>query len=430
MDTAMTKSIIRGGTVIDATGSRVADVICENGLICEVGKNLDATGANVIDASGCVVSPGLVDIHTHLREPGGEESETIETGTRAAALGGYTAVVAMPNTDPVIDNLSVVREIQAASISASTDVAVAASITLGRQGKELAPIAELVNAGVHMFTDDGSGLQSSRLMRRALEYASMFDAVIASHCEDESLSHGGQMHEGAVSAQLGLPGIPAEAEELMAMRDITLSKRIGGHVHLMHLSTAGSIELVRAAKHAGLPITAEVAPHHFTLTDDEVRTFNPVFKVNPPIRSDEHRQAIKQAIKDGIIDAIATDHAPHSDDKKQRPFDEAPCGMLGLETAFALANTELDIPIESILALMSWQPARLARLDRDHGVTIMPGRPANLAVLDTAAEWFVDPTQMASKSHNTPYAGRKVRGRARHTLLRGTPTVLNGEAQR
>lgn len=426
----MGKIVIKGGTVIDANGKRSADVLIKGDSIVEVGPNLDGTGASVIDAAGCVVAPGLVDIHTHLREPGREEAETVETGTRAAALGGYAAVVAMPNTEPAIDSEAIVRQVQRAAIGASADVAIAAAITVGREGKQLTQMAELAGLGVRMFTDDGWPVQDNGMMRRAMEYASTLDVVIASHCEDKTLSRGGHMHEGAVSSELGIGGIPPEAEELMVMREIALSKKTGSRVHLMHLSTVNSVAMFAEAKLQGLPVTAEVAPHHFTLTDEGVRSFDPVFKVHPPIRSEEHRQAIKKAVEGGLIDAIATDHAPHATNLKELPFEEAPCGMLGLETALALAITELDLPIEKILAMMSWQPAAIAQLGDQHGGPVAPGRPANIVVFDPDAMWVVEPNRLASKSRNSPYSGRKVRGQVRHTFLRGEATVLNGEAQR
>lgn len=424
-----TTTIIKGGTVIDETGTRIADIAISDGVITNVGADIVIEGATVLDASGCVVSPGLVDIHVHLREPGREDAETIETGARAAALGGYTAVVAMPNTQPTIDHLSVVRLVQRLADGVSCDVAVSASITVGREGKQLTEMAELARAGVRIFTDDGSGLQNDGLMRRAMEYSSSLNVTIASHCEVESLSRGGHMHEGDVSTVLGVGGIPAEAEDLMVMREIALARKTGARVHIMHVSTTGAVEMVRAAKASGLAITAEAAPHHFTLTDEEVRSFDPVFKVMPPLRSAEHRDGVKRGLADGTIDAIATDHAPHAPHHKELALDEAPCGMIGLETALGLALTELDLPIEEVLALLSWQPARIAQLE-EHGLPIAVGNPANLVVIDTGAIWTVEPERFASKSRNSPYVGRKLRGRVRHTLLRGIPTVLNGEATR
>jgi dihydroorotase len=422
--------VIRGGTVVDASGSRQADVLVRNGAVAEVGDGLSARVE--LDASGCVVAPGLVDLHTHLRQPGREEAETVESGSRAAALGGYTAVVAMPNTEPAVDCAAVVREVLdlGAGAGALCDVRVAGAITVGRAGEQLAPMAEMAALGVRLFTDDGNGVQDVRLMRRALEYASALGVTLAQHCEDEALAAGGHMHEGAVSSRLGIPGIPSEAEELMVMRDIALARLVGTRVHFLHLSTAGSIAMVAAAKAQGLPVTAEVAPHHFTLTDDEVASYDPVFKVNPPLRTAADVAAVRDALRNGDVDAVATDHAPHPREAKEAPFDEAPPGMLGLETALALALTELDLPVEQVLALFSWQPARIAGLSGEHGGPITEGAPANLCVIDPAAAWVVEPERLASRSRNTPYAGRKLTGRVLHTILRGEPVVVDGEAQR
>ena len=442
-DVASVGWIIRGGTVIDRTGERVADVaIAPDGTIAAVGSTLDAAAlgmgdAPVLDATGCIVTSGFVDIHTHLREPGREEAETIETGSRAAALGGYTAVVAMPNTEPTIDSAAVVRLVLDAGRAAGLcDVRSSGSITIGREGGALSPMAELADLGVRIFTDDGCGVQDDRLMRRALEYASglSHDVVLAQHCEVEALSHGGHMHEGEWSSRLGIPGIPAEAEELMVARDIALSRLTGASMHFQHLSTAGSVELVRAAKAKGLPVTAEATPHHFTLTHAEVASFDPVFKVNPPLRGADDVAAVRAGLADGTIDAIATDHAPHTRETKEAPFDAAPCGMLGLETALALGITELVEPgvlgMQDLLALLSWQPAAIARVGDVHGRPVEPGEPAHLTVFDPTHEWTVDPSTFASKSDNTPYAGRTVRGKVRHTLLCGVPTVRDGEATR
>jgi dihydroorotase len=424
--------VIRGGTVIDATGSRLADVLIQEGVISTVGSKVSSVpaGTVILEAGGCVVAPGLVDLHTHLREPGREEAETVESGARAAALGGYTAVVAMPNTEPAIDNAAVVRQVLDLGASACCDVKVAGAITVGRQGRQLAPMAEMAALGVTLFTDDGTGVQDARLMRRALEYSSALGVTLAQHCEDSSLAGGGHMHEGEWSSRLGIAGQPAEAEELMVMRDLALARLTGARVHFLHLSTAGSLAMIRGAKASGLEVTAEVAPHHFTLTDAEVASYDPVFKVNPPLRSEVDVAAVKAALADGIIDAIATDHAPHTQESKEAPFDEAPPGMLGLETAVALAFTELSIPVEKVLALMSWQPARIAGLSAEHGGPIQVGRPANICVIDPAAKWVVDPYALASRSRNTPFAGRALVGRVRHTVLRGEPVVVEGEAQR
>ena len=423
--------LLQGGQVLDVTGRRRADLLLGgDGRVRAVGTDLDAGGARVLDATGCLVAPGLVDLHTHLREPGREEAETVETGSRAAALGGFTAVTAMPNTEPALDSAAAVREVLDLGKVALCDVQVAGAITVARAGDQLAPMGEMADLGVRLFTDDGRGVQDDRLMRRALEYASGLDVTLAQHCEVESLSEGGHMHEGAWSSRLGIPGVPAEAEELMVMRDIALSRLTGGRMHFQHLSTAGSVELVRRAKRAGMAVTAEACPHHFTLTDAEVASYDPLFKVNPPLRTDVDIAAIKAGLADGTIDAIATDHAPHAQEVKEAPFDEAPCGMLGLETALALALTELDLPVEQVLALLSWQPAAIAGLGEVHGGPIVEGSPANLVVIDPEATWVVDPYRLASRSRNTPYAGRTLTGRVRHTILWGEPVVVDAEAQR
>ena len=421
--------VLKGGRVIDATGEHRADVLIDDdGRIAAVGPDLSA--GQTIDAGGCVVAPGLVDLHTHLREPGREESETVETGSRAAALGGFTAVVAMPNTEPAIDSAAVVRDVLELGRKALCDVHSSGAITVGRAGEQLAPMAEMAALGVRIFTDDGNGVQDNRLMRRALEYASGLGVTLAQHCEDESLSHGGHMHEGEWSSRLGIPGIPSEAEELMVMRDISLARLTGGRVHFQHLSTDGSIAMVRAAKAGGLAITAEATTHHFTLTDERCSTYDPVFKVNPPLRTAGDVAAVKAGLADGAIDAIATDHAPHAQEFKETTFDDAPPGMLGLETALALAITELDLDLATILALLSWRPAVIAGLSELHGGPIEQGRPANLCVIDPTATWTVDPAALASRSRNTPYAGRTLTGKVRHTFLFGEPVVVDGEATR
>jgi dihydroorotase len=424
--------VVRGGTVVDATGSRRADILIRDGVIDSVGPKMTSVpaGTVVLDAEGAIVSPGLVDLHAHLRQPGREEAETVDSASRAAALGGYTAVVAMPNTEPTIDSAAVVRQVLDLGATACCEVAVAGAITVGRGGTQLAPLAEMAALGVRIFTDDGTGVQDARLMRRALEYASSLGVILAQHCEDASLSAGGHMHEGEWSSRLGIPGQPAEAEELMVMRDLALCRLTGTPVHFLHLSTAGSLSMVRGAKASGLPVTAEVAPHHFTLTHAAVAGYDPVFKVHPPLRTDEDVAAVRAGLADGTVDAIATDHAPHAPEAKEAPFDQAPPGMLGLETALALALTELDLPLERVLALLSWQPAAIAGLSATHGGPVAEGRVANLCVIDPALAWTVDPSALASRSRNTPYAGRELTGRVRHTVLRGEPVVVGGEAQR
>jgi dihydroorotase len=423
--------LIRGGRVVDAGGERAADVAVEDGRIAAVVVDGSDLAADVVlDAGGCLVAPGLVDLHTHLRQPGREEAETVETGARAAALGGFTCVLAMPNTDPPIDSAGVAREVLEVGRDACCEVRTSAAITVGRQGAQLTPMAELAALGVRFFTDDGDGVQDGRLMRRALEYAQGLGVTLAQHCEDAVLAAGGAMHEGAWSSRLGLPGQPAEAEELMVLRDIALARLTGGRVHFQHLSTRRSVELVAAAKAEGLPVTCEAAPHHFTLTDACCASYDPVFKVNPPLRTEDDVAAVRRGLADGAIDCIATDHAPHPPEAKEQPFDQAAPGMLGLETALALALTHLDQPIAEVLGLLSWRPAALLGVGDRHGGPIEAGRPANLCVVDPTAAWTVDPAALASRSRNTPYGAMTLTGRVRHTLLRGEPVVVDAEAQR
>jgi dihydroorotase len=435
----MTKYVVRGGRIVDGRGERRADVVVADGSVVEVGPDLDAAGATVLDASDCVVSPGFVDLHTHLREPGREEAETVESGARAAALGGFTAVVAMPNTEPTIDSAAVVRQVLDAGAKALCEVNVAGAITVGRAGRQLSPMAEMAELGVRLFTDDGCGVQDDRLMRRALEYAGGLGVTLAQHCEVEALSEGGHMHEGEWSSRLGIPGIPAEAEELMVFRDIALSRLTGTRVHIQHLSTAGSVDLVRVAKARGLPVTAEATPHHLALTHDEVAGYDPVFKVNPPLRTAEDVAAVRAGLADGTIDVIATDHAPHSQEVKEQPFDQAPCGMLGLETALGVVLDVLTGPrnagppvmdLQAVVGALSWRPAAIAGIAERHGGPVEPGRPANLCVFDPTERWVVDPARTASRSRNTPFTGRSLTGRVRHTICRGEAVVIDGEAQR
>jgi dihydroorotase len=434
--------IVAGGSLVSPDGVRRADLALADGVVVEVSEAITAPkGAAVLDATGCLVSPGLVDLHTHLRQPGREEAETIETGARAAALGGYTAVVAMPNTEPAIDSAGVARDVLAWGRTAMTEVAVAGAITGARAGKVMAPIGELAELGIVLFTDDGAGVQNGTLMRRALDYAKGIGVTLAQHCEDECLSAGGAMHEGCWSSRLGLPGIPAAAEESMVARDIQLVRLTKAPLHFLHLSTAGSVELVRRAKAEGLPITAEAAPHHMLLTHALVEGYDPVFKVNPPLRTDEDVSAVIAGLCDGTIDAIATDHAPHAPEAKDVPFDQAPPGMLGLQTALPIAWQVLSphLAPARIFALLSWHPAAIARLRTEderraghsaQGGPLVVGAVANLCVFDPNGVTEVDPCRLASRSRNTPYAGRSFTGAVRHTVLRGEAVVINGEAQR
>ena len=427
--------VLRGGRIIDSGGERVLDVeIGEDGRIAAVGTGLN--GDVNLDASGCVVSPGFVDLHAHLREPGLEEAETIQTGARGGSLGGYTALVAMPNTDPTTDCVAVVEQVRSLGRRSTCEIIPTAAMTLRRDGVDMAPMGELVDAGVGIFTDDGTGLQDPRLMRRIMEYSTGLGrrlgrpVVLAQHCEVAALSAGGYMHEGEWSSRLGIPGQPAEAEELMVMRDIALVRMTGAHLHFQHLSTASSVAMVRGAKAAGLPVTAEATTHHFTLTDAACASYDPVFKVHPPLRTDVDVRAIREGLADGTIDAIATDHAPHAPHMKELPFDQAPPGMLGLETAFALALGDSGLDLPEVLALLSWRPAAIAGVADRHGVPVVPGAPANLCVVDPDETWTVSGAAMASLSSNTPYEGRTLRGRVRHTIRAGEPVVVDGEARR
>jgi dihydroorotase len=421
--------VISGGTVVSGgTESRI-DVAVVDGVIVEVGTSL--SGDISLDATDSYVSSGFVDLHTHLREPGREEAETIETGSRAAALGGYTAVVAMPNTDPAQDSVAVVEFVRNAGKRAGLcDVFPSGCITVGRHGEQLAPYAQLSRAGVHLFTDDGNGVQDPLLMRRALEYSRDLNIVLAQHCEVSRLTEGAVMHEGECCSHMGVPGWPALAEELMLYRDIELVRVTGAPMHFLHLSTAGSVELVRAAKRDGLPVTAEVTPHHLSLTDEHLTGFDPLFKVNPPLRTREDIDALIEGVRDGTIDAVATDHAPHADHTKQMPLDQAPPGMLGLQTALAVTNTVIGLSPLQVVDLFSVNPARIAGIADQHARPIAVGEPAHIAVWDLATTTEISRNDMVSKSRNTPYHGMTVRGRVRHTMFGGEIVVQEGKAQK
>ncbi len=426
----MSKSVvIKGGTIVNPDGQSRVDVRIENGKVVEVGVNLSADVQ--LDASGCIVSSGFVDLHAHLREPGKEEAETIETGSRAGALGGYTALVAMPNTDPPQDSIAVIDFVREQGKRAGlVDVVPSGCITLGRLGETLAPMAELAQAGVTLFTDDGVGVQDASLMRRALEYAKGLGVTLAQHCEVAELTKGAVMNECQCCTDLGLPGWPSIAEELMVFRDIELVRITGASMHFLHLSTARSVELVRAAKRDGLSITAEVTPHHLSLTQELLSSYDSVYKVNPPLRSAEDIRALKVGLLDGTIDAIATDHAPHPRRDKEMSLDMAPPGMLGLETALGVVMAYGDLEIKDVVSLLSWNPARIAKIDANHGRPVAVGESANICVFDPDLAWSVDIERLASKSINTPYVGRTLRGRVRHTIFKGTPTVIDGQAQK
>jgi dihydroorotase len=420
--------LITGARVVDPHGERRVDVRVDAELVSEVADHLEPdAGDDVIDATGHVLSPGFVDLHVHLREPGREEAETIETGSRAAALGGFTAVVAMPNTDPTQDSVEVVDFVRRQGERAGlVEVLPSGSITVSRAGQQLTPFAELAAAGVKIFTDDGNGVQDPLLMRRALEYADGLGITLAKHCEVERLTAGAVMHEGSCCSRLGLPGWPSIAEELMLHRDIELVRLTGVGMHFLHLSTAKSVELVRAAKADGLAITAEATPHHFSLTDERLATYDALYKVNPPLRTSDDIAAIRAGLADGTIDAIATDHAPHVAESKEQPLDQAPPGMLGLETALGVSLASLDMPLADVVGALSWKPAAIAGVGDRHGRPIEVGERANLTVFDPDEVWEVVPARLASKSRNTPYVGMPLRGRVRHTIFGGIPVVRDG----
>ena len=419
--------VFRGGSVVTKDGVVVADLMVQHGEISEIGSGLSAD--EVVDISGLTIFPGFVDLHAHLREPGREDAETIETGSRAGALGGYTAVVAMPNTNPAQDNVPTIEFVRLQGQRAGLlEVIPSGCITVGREGKSLAPMAELAKAGVRLFTDDGSGVQDPLLMRRAMEYSKELNVVLGQHCEVSSLTQGAVMHECGCSSDLGVPGWPSIAEELMVHRDIELARLTGARVHFLHLSTAGSVQLVRQAKLDGLPVTAEVTPHHLSLTAELLRGFDATFKVNPPLRSMSDIEALKAGLLDGTIDAIATDHAPHARRDKELPLDQAPPGMLGLETALGVTCAALDLDPLAIAQVMSVAPAKIAGIADRQGNLPRVGVAANLCVVDLNATWTINPETMASKSTNTPFVGMQLRGKVVHTMFKGNLVVRNGKA--
>jgi len=416
--------LLRGGRVIDPSRNLddVTDVLIVDGRIAGVGRNQGAPdGADVRDVRGLVVAPGLIDIHTHLREPGQEDRETIATGAMAAAAGGFTSVCAMPNTDPPIDNQSAVGfVVKQGAAAGGARVYPIGAVTLGQKGEQLAEFGELVAAGAVAVSDDGHPVASGHMMRTALEYARSFGIPVADHCEEPTLARGGVMHEGAVSTRLGLKGIPSAAEEIMVARNILLAGHTKGHVHLCHMSTRGSVDLIRRAKDQGVPVTAEACPHHFALTHEACDGYDTNAKMNPPLREPEDVEAIQAGLKDGTIDAIATDHAPHHYDAKEREFDDAPFGIVGLETALGLALTVLvgkgHLSLPELVARMSTIPARVFHLG---GGSLAPGVPADVVVFAPAERWTVDPSRFRSKSRNTPFAGWELTGRVIRTIVDG-----------
>lgn len=416
--------LLRGGRVLDPSQGldETADVLLVNGEIEAIGRDIgEPDGVEIVDCDGAVVAPGLIDVHCHLREPGREDVETIATGARAAAAGGFTAVCAMPNTDPVTDNQAavgfIVRQAQRARAARVHPIG---AISVGQKGEALAEFGEMIGAGAVAMSDDGRPVVSAQLMRTALEYARTFQVPVIDHCEEPTLANAGAMNEGVVSARLGLKGIPAEAEEIMVIRDILLARRTRGHVHLAHMSTLGSVELIRWGKERGIRVTAEVCPHHLTLTEEEVTGYNTNAKMNPPLRTATDVEALCEAVADGTIDVIATDHAPHHYDEKEREFDNAPNGIVGLETALGVLLTSLVhsgiVSLPLLVERMSCAPARIFGLA---GGTLRRGTQADVTVFDPARGWIVNPAGFRSKGRNTPYAGRALRGRALCTIVGG-----------
>lgn len=423
--------LLRGGIVVDPVKGtlRASDVLVADGRIAAVGPNLSFEDGQVFDISGHLVSPGLIDMHVHLREPGYEYKEDIASGTAAAVCGGFTAVACMPNTHPVADSASVITFIKERAAAAGlARVYPVAAVTAGSKGEQLAPMAETAAAGAVAFSDDGRPVTDSHLMRRAMEYAAMLGRPIISHCEDPALAAGGVMHEGPQATALGLRGAPAAAEEVMVARDIILAELTGCALHIAHVSSAGSVRLIREAKARGVRVTAEATPHHFTLTEDAVRGYNTNAKVNPPLRGPEDVAAIRRGLADGTIDVIATDHAPHAAHEKDVEFDRAPFGMIGLETAVGLVFTELIargiLEIPAAIAKMTVNPARILGLELP---TVVPGARADLTVIDPQRTVTVRVEALKSKSRNTPFAGRTLRGVPVMTIVGGKIVMRNGD---
>jgi dihydroorotase len=420
------KTVLRGGRVVDPSQrlDQKGDLILSGGKIESFETAAGASygdDVRLIDCDGLVISPGFIDVHCHLREPGREDVETIATGARAAAVGGFTAVCAMPNTQPVTDNQAavgfVLRQGQMANAARVHPIG---AISLGQEGKALAEFGEMVGAGAVAVSDDGRPVASAHLMRTALEYARTFGIPVADHCEEPTLAAGGAMNEGLVSARLGLKGIPAEAEEIMVIRDILLARRTGGHVHLCHMSTKGSVELIRWGKERGINVTAEACPHHLSLTENEVNGYNTNAKMNPPLRTEADVEAIREAVRDGTIDLVATDHAPHHYDEKEREFADAPNGIVGLETALAVVMKWLVKPgiidLATLIDRMSVSPARIFNLP---GGSLQRGAVADVTVFDPAREWTVDPARFVSKGRNSPYVGHTLQGVVMCTIVGG-----------
>ncbi len=417
----MSAILIKNGRVIDPANGidKIGDLLLDKGKIDKIAKNINAPAKKVIDAKGKWVTPGLVDIHTHLREPGFEYKETIESGAKAAAAGGFTSIACMANTDPVNDCASVTRHILDKAKSAPVNVYPVGAVTEGLKGKALANIGELAEAGVVALSDDGKCVTDGEIMRNAMDYASMFSLTILEHAEDTRLACGGSMNEGIVSNEMGIPGQPVAAEDVIIARDISLSEYLDVPVHFCHVSSASSVELIRSAKARGVKVTAEAAPHHFTLTDEACRGYDTNAKMAPPLRAEKDRLAIRRGLKDGTIDCIATDHAPHSEIEKELEFECAAFGIVGLETAVALSLALVHDGVlgpSGLIDSMTRKPAQIIGLDRG---TLGTGKPADVTIIDPDMEWRVEPDRFISKSRNTPFAGWNVRGRAVTTITNG-----------
>jgi dihydroorotase len=419
----MSDIVLAGGLVATAAGMVPAEVRLNEEGIQAIGDAVDRGGAVLVDCSGCWVGPGLVDPHVHLREPGQEWKEDIESGSRAAAAGGFTAVVAMPNTDPPVDAGHLARFVAERGRQVGlVDVLPAGCVTAGRAGQRLAHLDELWAAGVRLFTDDGDCVADAGLLRRAMEYLGDMGGVLAQHAEDRGLAGGGQLHEGEVSSVLGLTGIPAAAEEVVVARDLAVARLAGGRYHVQHVSTAGTVELIRAAKREGLAVTAEVAPHHLCFDHTAVLSTDPAFKMYPPLRRPEDVAAVRAALADGTIDMVGTDHAPHAAHEKDVPFEDAPGGAIGLETAVAAVLEAVSLPAADLFRRLSLAPASLVGLPRGWPAA---GGPATISVIDPAVEWVAG--GFRSRSGNSPWRGRRLKGRARHVILRGRFTVRDGD---
>lgn len=427
----MTSLLIKGGRVIDPANKidKDMDIFVKDGKIVKIEKGIKEKADETIDAKGLVVTPGLIDMHVHLREPGREDKETIKTASKAAAIGGFTTIVGMPNTSPDADNQTVIEFVKSrAKKDAIVNVLPVGTITKGRKGKELAEIGELKATGAVAVSDDGSDIQDANVMRKALEYCTMWNMPLLSHSEDVKLAAGGAMHEGLVSTELGLPGKPAAAEEVMVAREIILSELADAQIHFCHVSTKGSIDLVRLAKKKGLKISSETCPHYFTLTDKAVRGYNALAKVNPPLRGKEHLEAVKQGLKDGTIDVIASDHAPHLLVEKFREFENCENGIVGLETMLPLVLDKLVgeniLQLDEAIAKLSCNPAKILGIDKG---TLGRRKDADITIIDLDAKETVDPEKFESKGRNTPFAGMKLKGKAVYTIVAGKVVMKNGK---